>query len=80
VIAAVDQSSRGADANALGFDFDRDYRSAKETFDKQYLEYHLSKEQGNMSKVANKAGIERTHLYRKLKQLGIKASKKSDSD
>jgi two-component system nitrogen regulation response regulator NtrX len=80
VIAAVDQSSRGADANALGFDFDRDYRSAKEMFDKQYLEYHLAKEQGNMSKVANKAGIERTHLYRKLKQLGIKASKKSDSD
>ncbi|MEK9867681.1 MAG: helix-turn-helix domain-containing protein [Betaproteobacteria bacterium] len=40
----------------------------------------MAKEQGNMSKVANKAGIERTHLYRKLKQLGIKASKKSDTD
>ncbi|MFL2667491.1 MAG: helix-turn-helix domain-containing protein [Burkholderiales bacterium] len=47
-------------------------------FDKQYLEYHLVKEGGNMSRVANQAGIERTHLYRKLKQLGIKTPRKND--
>jgi DNA-binding NtrC family response regulator len=47
-------------------------------FDKQYLEYHLAKEGGNMSRVANQAGIERTHLYRKLKQLGIKTSRKTE--
>jgi two-component system nitrogen regulation response regulator NtrX len=40
------------------------------------LEYHLSQEGGNMSRVAQKAGLERTHLYRKLKQLGLKVQKK----
>ena len=60
------------------WDFEKDYRSAREMFDKQYLEYHLAKEGGNMSRVANQAGIERTHLYRKLKQLGIKTSRKNE--
>jgi DNA-binding NtrC family response regulator len=60
------------------WDFDKDYRSAREMFDKQYLEYHLAKEGGNMSRVANQAGIERTHLYRKLKQLGIKTPRKTE--
>jgi DNA-binding NtrC family response regulator len=52
-------------------------REAREHFDALYFDYHLRKEAGNVSRVAEKVGLERTHLYRKLKQLGIKFNKKS---
>jgi DNA-binding NtrC family response regulator len=55
-------------------------REAREHFDSIYFDYHLRKEVGNVSRVADKVGLERTHLYRKLKQLGIKFSKKGGSD
>ncbi len=51
-------------------------REAREHFDAIYFDYHLQMEAGNVSRVAEKVGIERTHLYRKLKQLGIKVAKK----
>ena len=54
-----------------GFDFDLPLRDARENFEKAYLEYQLEKANGSVSKVANAVGIERTHLYRKLKMLGI---------
>ena len=75
----LENAAREINLEASSWDFDKDYRSAREMFDKQYLEYHLAKEGGNMSRVANQAGIERTHLYRKLKQLGIKTSRKSEN-
>lgn len=53
-------------------------REARDHFDSYYFNYHMRKEGGNVSSVAQKIGLERTHLYRKLKQLGIKVSK-SDS-
>ena len=46
-------------------------RDARENFEKAYLMYQLEKANGNVSKLANQIGIERTHLYRKLKMLGI---------
>lgn len=52
-------------------------REAREHFDSVYFDYHLRKEAGNVSRVADKVGLERTHLYRKLKQLGIKFAKKN---
>jgi DNA-binding NtrC family response regulator len=52
-------------------------REAREHFDALYFDYHLRKEAGNVSRVAEKVGLERTHLYRKLKQLGIKFNKKA---
>ena len=55
-------------------------REAREHFDAIYFDYHLQKEAGNVSRVAEKIGLERTHLYRKLKQLGIKVAKKSGED
>ena len=56
-------------------------REARDVFDSIYFNYHMEKESGNMARVAQKAGLERTHLYRKLKQLGIKISRKeSDED
>jgi len=55
-------------------------REAREHFDALYFDYHLRKEAGNVSRVADKVGLERTHLYRKLKQLGIKFVKKGAED
>jgi DNA-binding NtrC family response regulator len=52
-------------------------REARDHFDAYYLQYHLHKEDENITRVAEKIGVERTHLYRKLKQLGIKLHKKS---
>lgn len=55
-------------------------REARDHFDALYFDYHLHKEVGNVTRVAEKVGLERTHLYRKLKQLGIKFHKKSDEE
>ncbi len=53
------------------FELDRPLREARDAFEKSYFEFHLSKEHGSMTRVAEKTGLERTHLYRKLKQLGV---------
>jgi len=53
------------------FDLDRPLREARDSFEKSYFEFHLAKEGGSMTRVADKTGLERTHLYRKLKQLGV---------
>jgi len=55
-------------------------REAREHFDSLYFNYQMQKENGNISRIAEKAGIERTHLYRKLKQLGIKPLKKGSGE
>ncbi len=51
--------------------FDQPLREAREQFEKAYLEYQLDKHASNVSKMAKEAGMERTHLYRKLRSLGI---------
>ena len=51
--------------------FDLQLRDARENFEKQYLEYHLKRAGGNVGELAQTVGMERTHLYRKLKGLGI---------
>jgi DNA-binding NtrC family response regulator len=58
------------------FPLDLPLREAREYFDALYFDYHLRKEACNVTRVAEKVGLERTHLYRKLKQLGIKLPKK----
>ena len=50
-------------------------REARDAFERAYFEHHLQRENGSMTRVAEKTGLERTHLYRKLKQLGIELSK-----
>jgi DNA-binding NtrC family response regulator len=52
-------------------------RDVREYFDSAYFQYQMQKENGNLTRVAENVGIERTHLYRKLKQLGIKTPKKN---
>ncbi len=53
------------------FDLDKPLREARDEFEKAYFEFHLAKESGSMTRVAEKTGLERTHLYRKLRQLGL---------
>jgi two-component system, NtrC family, nitrogen regulation response regulator NtrX len=53
-------------------------RDARDAFERIYFEYHLAREGGNISRVADVVGLERTHLYRKLKHLGVKTSRRGD--
>ena len=55
--------------------FDLPLREARDIFEKAYFEYHLKKTGGSMTKVSEFTGLERTHLYRKLKALGIDVRK-----
>ena len=57
------------------FELDKPLRDARDDFEKSYFEFHLAKEGGSMTRVAEKTGLERTHLYRKLKQLGVDLSR-----
>jgi DNA-binding NtrC family response regulator len=57
------------------FELDKPLRDARDEFEKAYFEFHLAKEGGSMTRVAEKTGLERTHLYRKLKQLGVDLSR-----
>jgi DNA-binding NtrC family response regulator len=47
-------------------------REARDDFERFYFQHHMAVINSNMSKLAEISGLERTHLYRKLKQLGIK--------
>jgi len=59
--------------------FELPLRDARDEFEKSYLEHHLDKTSGNMTELASAVGLERTHLYRKLKGLGIDPkSRKAD--
>lgn len=57
------------------FMLDKPLREARDEFERAYFDFHLSNENGSMTKVAERTGLERTHLYRKLKQLGVDLSR-----
>jgi two-component system nitrogen regulation response regulator NtrX len=63
---------------AVGLPLDLPLREARDAFERVYFEHHIAKEDGNMSRVADRVGLERTHLYRKLKQLGIKIARRGE--
>jgi DNA-binding NtrC family response regulator len=71
VMAAADLGPQARQA----FDLDKPLRDARDEFEKCYFEFHLAREGGSMTRVAEKTGLERTHLYRKLKQLGVDLSR-----
>ncbi len=62
-------------ASHQSFELELPLRDARDAFERAYFEFHLAQENGSMTRVAEKTGLERTHLYRKLKQLGIDLSK-----
>lgn len=53
------------------YNFDMPLRDARDRFEKAYLEHQLKLYNGSVSKIAKVAGMERTHLYRKMKSLHI---------
>jgi DNA-binding NtrC family response regulator len=55
-------------------------REAREMFEKLYFEHHLRIEGGSMTRLAEKTGLERTHLYRKLKDLGLRNASKENEE
>ncbi|GAB4352462.1 MAG: sigma-54 dependent transcriptional regulator [Gammaproteobacteria bacterium] len=78
VAAALGSRPRGAGATpegseSGGVDFDLPLREAREQFERAYLEYHLKRVGGSISQLAGLVGMERTHLYRKLRSLGLSA-------
>lgn len=75
------------EADENEFDYNKPLRELRQDIEKRYFEYHIFKHNSNMSKVAEEVDLERTHLYRKLKQLGIRfprsrrsSSKKENAD
>jgi len=58
---------------------DRPYREAREAFERLYFEHLLVRENGSMSRVAERSGLERTHLYRKLKALGLPVGRREEN-
>jgi DNA-binding NtrC family response regulator len=64
-----------AHAHGYTLSFDLPLREARDAFERMYFEHHLGREGGSMTRVAEKTGLERTHLYRKLKQLGVEPGK-----
>ncbi|PHS72956.1 MAG: transcriptional regulator [Cycloclasticus sp.] len=51
--------------------YDLPLKDARAQFEKAYLDYHLDQHDGSVTKLAQTAGVERTHLYRKLHALGV---------
>jgi DNA-binding NtrC family response regulator len=69
-----------ADATQNGIPLDQPLREARDQFERVYFEFHLARENYSMTRVADRAGLERTHLYRKLKQLGIELARGARRD
>ena len=53
--------------------FELPMREAREQFEREYLVFKLREAGGSVGKLAESVGMERTHLYRKLRALGIDA-------
>lgn len=56
---------------ASSYNFDS-YREAAETYEREYIQRKLAEAEGNVSRTAELMGIDRSHLYRRMKTLGIK--------
>jgi DNA-binding NtrC family response regulator len=74
-VAAMPATVNAGPVSQQSFMLDKPLREARDEFEKAYFEFHLGKENGSMTRVAEKTGLERTHLYRKLKQLGVDLSR-----
>lgn len=59
-----------SDGSLMQF-YEMPLKEARDAFERLYLTHHISRSSGNMTRVAEQSGLERTHLYRKFKQLGI---------
>jgi DNA-binding NtrC family response regulator len=71
--------TRGPAAPGNGLALDRPYREVREEFERMYFGHLLAREGGSMSRVAERSGLERTHLYRKLKALGLPVGRREEA-
>jgi DNA-binding NtrC family response regulator len=67
--------NNGNSNGITGINFDAPLKVARNIFEKEYFDHHLQKNNYNIATVAALAGLERTTLYRKLKDLGIDKNK-----
>jgi DNA-binding NtrC family response regulator len=68
-------AARDGEKMQFTIDMDLDLREAREAFEREYLSRHLELSGNNMTELARRVGQERTHLYRKLKSLGLQTKK-----
>jgi DNA-binding NtrC family response regulator len=73
---AASEAPAGSNGLLGSISLDQPLREARDAFERIYFEYHLVRESHSMTRVSEKTGLERTHLYRKLKQLGIESARK----
>ena len=71
VSAAMGSASSAGGVEGVNISFDQPLRQAREEFEKAYLQYQFEKHEGNVTKMAQDVGMERTHLYRKLRSVGV---------
>ncbi|MFN0161058.1 MAG: response regulator [Burkholderiales bacterium] len=67
-------------AQASGLDLELPLREARDAFERAYFTFHLAREKGSMTRIAERTGLERTHLYRKLKALGLPVGNRKVED
>lgn len=71
VSAAMGSASSAGGIEGVNISFDQPLRQAREEFEKAYLQYQFEKHEGNVTRMAQEVGMERTHLYRKLRSVGV---------
>lgn len=86
-LAALEEEISAADVARLlangtqavhGLPLELPLREAREAFERLYFEHHMQRDGSNMTRLAERTGLERTHLYRKLKQLGLNAGRRTE--
>jgi len=68
--SSIDKNSN--DVIKIDFLYEKPLKESRDLFETMYLKHHLAQNK-SITELSKKTGVERTHLYRKLKQLGIKA-------
>ena len=68
---ALGQQHRAPVSDAASLTYELPLRQAREQFERNYFESLLRRYEGSVNRVAQHAGVERTHLYRKLRSLGL---------
>ncbi|MDR2689370.1 MAG: response regulator [Azoarcus sp.] len=82
VLAAAETTTHPTSppSDSISIPCNQPLREAREAFERMYFEYHLKQENGNMTHLAQQTGLERTHLYRKLKQLGLHGGRRGKTE
>jgi len=75
IAQAEPAAAKPVEEKGFSVSFELPLREARDAFERAYFEHHLQREGGSMTRVAERTGLERTHLYRKLKQLGVEPGK-----